>query len=321
MDQKSAIAVLARLGVPSVGAFRGRDAVAEGVTRKQLGAFAHAALVERVLPDTYVLTSVPRSQEQSLRAALLWAGDDAAAVGRSAGAMYGLEGVRAASAEIVVPRTFRPRDSKVVVHRTVDVAAAMVRTWNGVRVTGVEATLVALAAILDDEALEIACEDARRRRLTTIAALRAYLTRHAKPGVAGIRRLRALLDELDPTFAARSTLEVKTRRLLVARGLRDFVREFPLEWNGQTYRFDFAFPGPRVILETNGRRWHDDVRDYERDQQKWSVPAFHGFRVVLATWDKVTGRPDDLLAELGAAGIPMRMHRRVPRRAIDGSIR
>jgi hypothetical protein len=65
-------------------------------------------------------------------------------------------------------------------------------------------------------------------------------------------------------------------------------------------------PGPveqlwrhaRTILETNGRRWHDDAVDYERDNEKWSVPGRHGFRLVLATWDKVTRDPDELLAEL-----------------------
>jgi hypothetical protein len=171
-------------------------------------------------------------------------------------------------------------------------------------VTGVEATLVALAALLTDEAFEIACEDARRRRLTSITAIRHHLAHNWYPACAGIGNLRALLDELDPKWPSRSTLEVKTRRLLVEYGIGDFVREFPLEWNGRTYRFDFGFAPAPVILETNGRRWHDDARDYEHDQQKWSVPALHGYRLVFVTWDKVTRRPDELLAELAAAGVP-----------------
>ena len=39
----------------------------------------------------------------------------------------------------------------------------MLRTVNGVRTAGVEATLLSLVDVLDGEALEIACEDARRR--------------------------------------------------------------------------------------------------------------------------------------------------------------
>ncbi len=111
--------------------------------------------------------------------------------------------------------------------------------------------------------------------------------------------LRDLLGELDPRWPARSTLEVKTR-LLVASGHTDFVREFPLTWNGRTYRFDFCFEHQRTILETNGRRWHDDPRDYEHDNDKWSVPGRHGYRIVLATWAKVTKTPAALIEELVA---------------------
>ncbi len=195
-------------------------------------------------------------------------------------------------------RGAHPRVTDVNVQRVTTLTPLMIRTVRGLRVTGVEATLVRLAHVLDSEALEVACEDARRRRLTSIPALRAYLDRHARPGQRGVARLRAVLAALDPVHPSRSTLEVKTRRLLVERGLADFVREFPLDWNARRYRFDFAFPSRRTILETNGRRWHDDPCDYEDDNEKWCVPGRHGFRLVLATWDKVTQRPDDLFREL-----------------------
>jgi hypothetical protein len=235
-----------------------------------------------------------------LQAALLWAGDDAAAAGRSAGALYGLEGVSAAIPEIVVPQSNRGRSAGVVVRRSNSRAASMVRSHRGFRVTGVEATLLALADVLDDEAFEIACEDARRRRLTSIPALLAYLERYGRAGRNGTAVLRRLLRELDPVHPSRSTLEVKTRRLLVSHGLTAFVREFPLEWDGRTHRFDFVFAHDRTILETNGRRWHDDPADYEDDNEKWSVPGRYGYRIVFATWDKVTKRPEQLLAELAA---------------------
>jgi very-short-patch-repair endonuclease len=223
-----------------------------------------------------------------------------AAAARSAAELYGLEGVRAGRPEIVVPGASGARSADVVVHHRDDFAALMIRQHRGVRVAGVEATLVSLADELGPEAFEIAYEDARRRRLTGIAPMRAYLTRHGRRGVAGIRATRDLLDELDPTSPSRSTLEVKTRRLLVAHGITDFQREFPLEWRGRTYRFDFAFEATRTILETNGRRWHDDAADYEHDNEKWSVPGRHGFRLVLATWNKVIEDPELLLADIAA---------------------
>ena len=280
--------------------FSGRSATAVGLARRQLGALRQAGVIEREFADTYRMTAVACSSEQRLRAALTWAGEGSAAAGRSAGELYGLEGVRAARPEIVVPESRGARSTDVVIHRVGDRAALMLRRHRGVMTTGVEATLLALAAVLDDETFEIACEDARRRQLVSVPGLQAYLARWGGAGRPGVRELRRHLRLLDPVQPSRSTLEVKTRRLLLANGLTDFVREFPLDWNGRTHRFDFAFVGQATILETNGRRWHDDPLDYEWNNDKWSVPGRHGFRIVFATWAKVTSHPADLLAELGA---------------------
>lgn len=233
MAHESIVGRLSRLSVPTLGVFRGRAAVELDVSRKQLSALCAAGVLERELPDTYRMTAVPRSSDQQLRAALLWAGDSAAA-GRSAGELYGLEGVRAPTPEIVVPRSSRARAPGVLVHTGKDRAALMLRQHRGFRVTGVESTLVALAAVLDSEAFEVACEDARRRRLTSMPALQANLARFGRTGRHGVSATRGLLRDLDPIHAARSTLEVKTRRLLIANGFTDFVRELPLAWNGRT---------------------------------------------------------------------------------------
>lgn len=300
MTRESTLGAISLLGASQLGVFRGRAAVQSGVSRKQLMALCAAGAVTRVLPDTYRFTSAARSEQQDLRAALLWAGDGSGAACRSAASVYGLEGVHAIVPEIVIPRSRRLRSDSVIVRRPGALLPLMLRQHRGFTTTGVEATLVALASTLTTEAFEIACEDARRRRLTSVPALHAYLDRFASPGRPGIVATRRLLRELDPLHPSRSTLEVKTRRLLAANDIGAFRREFPLRWNAKTYRFDFAFPQARVILETNGRRWHDDATDYEHDNEKWSVPGRLGYRIVFATWDKVTKHPEQLMSELRA---------------------
>jgi very-short-patch-repair endonuclease len=288
------------MSAESFGVFRAERATGDGVTRNQLARLVQQGVIERILPNTYRMRAVAPSGRQRLHAALLWAGEHAAAAGRSAGELYRLEGVRAAMPEIVVPYGTRARTSSAIVYHG-DPSALMVRHVHGVRATGVEATLLRLAHELDDEAFEVACEDARRRRLTSVSALQAYLGRFGRRGRPGVAPVRQLLRELDPVHAARSALEVKTRRLLVGHGIRSFVREFPLVWDGRTYRYDFAFLEQRLILETNGRRWHDDASDYEYDNEKWSVPGRHGYRMIFATWHRVTGSPADFLCEVAAA--------------------
>ena len=127
----------------------------------------------------------------------------------------------------------------------------------------------------------------------------------AASGRPSVGALRRLLRELDPKHPSRSKFEVLTRRLLVANRITGFTREFPIEWGGRTHRFDFAFERQQTILETNGRRWHDDPTDYEHDHEKWSVPGRHDYRIVFATWDKVTRRSHDLVVELAATRLAL----------------
>jgi predicted transcriptional regulator of viral defense system len=168
MAQESTFSVLSRLAAESMGVFRGRRAVELGVSRNRLTSLIALGAVVRVLPDTYRMTAVPTSREQRIRAALLWGGAEAAAAGRSAGELYGLEGVTATRPEIVLPRTSRRRSPEVLVHHSTAGPALMTRELKGLRVTGIEATLSSLAFALHSEELEIACEDARRGRITSV---------------------------------------------------------------------------------------------------------------------------------------------------------
>jgi Transcriptional regulator, AbiEi antitoxin len=85
MPKESSAAVVSKLSERSCGVFRIEAANAAGVSATQLSRLAHEGVVERLLPNTYRMVAVEPSSEQRLRAALLWAGDHAAAAGRSAG--------------------------------------------------------------------------------------------------------------------------------------------------------------------------------------------------------------------------------------------
>src|SRR5262245_13552567 len=134
MPKESVFAALSTLAAANLGVFHGREATEVGITRRQLAALRAPDVIERVHPDTYRTTAVPRCAEQDLRAALLWAGERAAAAGQSAGELYGLEGVRAVDPEIVVPARTRLRSSTVIVHRS-ERAASMIRQVRGLPTT------------------------------------------------------------------------------------------------------------------------------------------------------------------------------------------
>src|SRR5262245_10797500 len=115
MATSSSIAIVTRLVEPTAGAFRGNAAAKEGVSRKQLATLRSHGAIEPLFFDTYRLTEAPRTHDQLLHAALLWAGDRAAGTGRSAAVVYGLEGMRTDLPAIVVPRGLRRRSKDVAV--------------------------------------------------------------------------------------------------------------------------------------------------------------------------------------------------------------
>jgi hypothetical protein len=160
---------LSRLAADTCGAFALSDAADRGITRKQIAAWCRDGVIDRLLPRTYRMTSVPNSNEQWLHAALLWRGSAAAADGRSAGEVYRAEGVQATKPEIAV-WSGRARSPLVITHEVAERASLMVRKHRGFPVVGPEATALSLANSLESEAFEIACEDLGRRRLITVSS-------------------------------------------------------------------------------------------------------------------------------------------------------
>jgi predicted transcriptional regulator of viral defense system len=176
MPQERVVTTLSRISAPASGVFRARHAREFGISPTQLARLSEQGVIERVLPHTYRMTAVAPSATQRRRAALLWAGDEAAAAGRSAGELYRLEGVRARTPEIVLPHHVRARTPYAIVYHA-DPRVLMVRTVGGFRVTGVEATLLLLAHVLDEEGFEM--------RVRTPAVVGSRRSRHyARPWIA-----------------------------------------------------------------------------------------------------------------------------------------
>ena len=284
------------------GVFRIEDANAAGVTANQVHGFAGDGVIERVLPNTYRLLAVR---------AIVGAGPARRApVG---GRWCGRRGSIGRSA---LPAGGRPRDeardrgahtARALVRRSRRVyhgerRALMVRMVNGLPTTGVEATLLRLAHVLDSEAFEIACEDARRRRLTSIPALQRYLERHAQ---ARTTRRRARCAERSPS-SIRSTRRDRRWRSRPDDSSSHMVSTTSCAssrstWKGRTYRYDFAFPRRRGSSRRTVAVGTTTPTDYEHDNEKWSVPGRYGYRIVFATWAKIDRHPESLIDELKAA--------------------
>lgn len=238
-----------------------RQLVALGLSRRAIEHRLAKGRLHQVHRGVYAVGRPQLTIHARWMAAVLAGGDGAVLSHRSAAALWGiarkLQGI-----EISVPVSVRSRPSGLVVHRR-ELRDADLAIRDGIPVTSVVCTLVDCARGLEDGPLERMVNEADRLDLVDPEALRSALRDYrGRPGVA---RLRGLLDR-------------RTFRLTDSELERWFLPQvrragLPLPLTRQHlngFKVDFFWPGLRLVVETDGLRYHrtpaQQVRDRIRDQ-------------------------------------------------------
>ena len=178
------------------------------------------------------------------------------------------------------------------VHRTAGLDPRDRRVARGLPVTSPARTLVDLAGQLGRDGLESAYEQAQILRLLTPDDVRRALDR--APRRRGARGLRDLVIE-QPTMT-RSKAE---RRLLGALAGAGIPRP---ETNVKLldHEVDMLWREARVVVECDGFETHRTRAAFERDRRRDATLQAAGYRVVRATWRRLTGDPEQLAAQVAA---------------------
>jgi very-short-patch-repair endonuclease len=160
---------------------------------------------------------------------------------------------------------------------------------DGIRCTSATRTIIDCAAMLDDETLESAFEQARRMGLTSTRALAKRAGELCGRGRPGSSRVGGLLAvQCSGERALESWLEVKLARLLRRSSLPAPVRQHPVG----RYRLDFAWPALGVACECDGFEHHGSRLAWKRDRRRLAAIEAAGWRIVHLTWDDVTREPE-----------------------------
>src|SRR3546814_17689876 len=70
-------------------------------------------------------------------------------------------------------------------------------------------------------------------------------------------------------------------------------------------RVDGLVESWRLVVEADGRAWHERVRDFERDRRRDAEVAAAGLQTLPFTWHQITAEPTGLRSEerrLGKGG-------------------
>lgn len=276
------------------GLLQRAQVLAAGMSDDQIARRLRNGTWVKVLPRVYRQSSTPESWDQLLLAACLSA--EGVASGRSAGALYQLDGCPAGVIEVTSHRHVR-LGRGAILHRS-RLQRADVCEIAGLPVTTPARTIVDLAASLDSDCLERVVDDALRRGLTSPARIERVARRLGCRGRRGAEALMALV-------AARSTLDARLESPLEARFLRLLRRsrmalpiaQHTVTENGRfVARIDFAYAEEKVGIEVDGFGSHAGRRAWQRDRARDNRLTALGWLMLHVTARDLDERPDATLA-------------------------
>jgi very-short-patch-repair endonuclease len=184
-------------------------------------------------------------------------------------------------------RHYRPPQSGFAFSRG-PIPPELVWFRNGLRLTSPALTALDLCEALGGGAIDRAL----RTRSTTVALMRMALAMTA--GRTGNRvRRQLLLDSRDEPW---SEAERQVHRLLRAAKITEWQANQPVRLGGVTVYPDVCFRRLRLVVEIDGREFHNDPEVFESDRHRQNLLVLHGWRVLRVTWQMIQQEPDRVIA-------------------------
>lgn len=289
---------VAHLAAVQHGVVTRGQALACGATTSAVKRWVAAGRLQPVHRGVHRIAGAPVTWEQRLLAAVLAAGDGAAASHRSAARLWGM--LDHDVVEVTVPAHRAPDPSRVVIHRSSDLGPADVVRRNAIPTTTPMRALVDLGAVVAAERVEDALDHALRAHLVTAAGVERALDEVARRGRTGAGVLREVLDRRAlGAERAESLLESRMARLLRRGGLPPAASQHVVRGGGRfVARVDFAYPAVRLALEVDGFAAHSSPRALQSDLDRQNSLVELGWTVLRFTWPDVVRRPDTVVARV-----------------------
>lgn len=168
----------------------------------------------------------------------------------------------------------------------------------GILCTNPARTIVDLAGSVGEASLRRTIEQAAVNRMLDVSEIDRILTGRRRRGSP---RLRGILQDwrrYPSTTRVRSVMEAKLLSLLTRHGIPAPECNVELKIAGEAFEVDFLWRSQRLVVETDGSRYHDNPQAEARDRHRDSLLAATGFTVWRLRWDDLDRRPDTTMAEL-----------------------
>lgn len=278
---------IAEIGSSQHGVVSAHQLYKLGFSKHQLSERVAAGRLHRLYRGVYAVGHKRSTQHGRWMAAVLACGDGAVLSHGSAARLWGILDRGGSPIEVSTPsRGGRGRRPGLVVHRRPTLRMTETTRRDGIPVTIPALTILDLAASFERRPLERLIDAAERLRLCNGDDLAAIVAAHG--GRAGAGALGTLLTgHAIGSTVTRSELEERFLALCRERGLPDpLVNQRLLD-----YEVDFHWPAARVVVELDGHASHGTRAAFERDRDRDTHLAAHGYQTLRFTWRDVTARP------------------------------
>jgi Protein of unknown function (DUF559) len=200
---------------------------------------------------------------------------------RSAAALWGLLPDDSERLHVIAGQRFRST-AEIRAH-CCSLASIEVTDRLGIPVSSLARTLIDVAGTAP-HLLERACNEAEVKRLITAEQISATI--EINRGRRGVARLRALAETVDGA-PPRSELERRFLALVAREGLPRPETGVLIEIGNQLLECDCVWREQRLIVELDGRKYHDTAIAFERDRVRDRLLLAAGWHVVRVTWSQV----------------------------------
>ncbi len=250
-----------------------------------------AGRLNRVRRAVFAVGPAPLSFEARLMAAVLACGPGAVLSHRSAAALWGLRGSTPDAIEVTAPRSRARSHRGIAAHSAGTLRPGDVTRCSGIPCTTVARTLLDLAEFGHRRGVERALDRAEELRLLDLRAVNDVLD-HAD-GRRGAPLLRAVLAEYQAGDAlTKSELEECFLEICGRAGVpRPQVNAW-LTVGGHAMQVDFMWPAQKIVVETDGYRFHNTRRAFESDRHRDQSVTLAGWTVLRFTWRQVARDPE-----------------------------
>lgn len=266
------------------GAFNKSQAYSAGMTSDMLRRRSARGEIEQLDHDIWCWADAPPTWLRDCWAATL-VHPTAALSHRSAATQLDLQVDRAHPLHVTTTLDADHRSRRTEIHRSRHHVYA---THDGLRITRFEQVLVQMAGA-SPELVEAALHSGVDEDPMRLDRVQRHLERLRDSRLPGLRHLRALAVDLEGEPPTQSELE---RRMLsvvdLVPGMPAPRRQAPAPWAPDSRSVvDAIVPSWSLILEADGRAFHQRRADFERDRWRDAEAAIHGFHVMRFTYRRM----------------------------------